>query len=659
LWRRSFAANPAVVGSVVRVDGAPATVIGVADSRIALPTSDVGYWTLMDLDPNGTAPFELGLDILVRLRPGVTLDGATSDASRIVREVAKENPGPHSTPGADVSDYRAVLRPLRDNLVGGVKPTLTLLIAAVGFVLFLTCVNVAALELVRSTGRRGELAIRSALGADQRRLVRVALIEGGLQAAAGAAAGLAWSAVTVRILRSLLPQAFNPTTVGQLSGGVVLAAAAVILICTGASAVFPVATALESDIQSALRQRAASTTRRVTLIRRALVVTQLTFACMLVEGAALMMMTVKATQHVDLGFKPQGLVTLQLSLPRETYRTPSEVRGVFQSLTERLAQIPGVTAVALASDLPLAGDYSPGLIGVEGRPFKADGTDPSVDVRVVSAGYFDALGVKLLAGSAFRAGDDYLDGTPVVISQSMAKVLWPDGENPIGRRIRTGPYAPWLPIVGVVSDVRNRSLTLPSRPELYLPFGAPRSPVGTSRDMAIVIRAGTSMSSVHAAAQRVALQANPDLPLYGVRDYDAIIDASRIREVTIMRTIAVFAAIALALAIAGSYAMLMFAVAQRQRELALRQAVGATAWNLVFMIGREMTQLVFVGLALGMTATALLSNLLSRFLFGVSALDARVSLATIAAVAAAGLVASLLPAYRAARVDPMLVLGSG
>jgi predicted permease len=526
------------------------------------------------------------------------------------------------------------------------------------FVLCLTCVNVATLELVRSSGRRTELAVLAAFGADQRRIVLSAVIEGVMQAVAGGAIGLALSAATVEVLRSLIPAAFGGDSGDHLSWGIAAGAALTILACAAASAVFPIVASLGTDVQSALRGRDAATTRGVALIRRALIVVQISFACILVYGAALMIATVRAAQTVSLGFQPEGLVTFKLSLPRESYPDPPVVTATFQSLATTLRALPGVTQVGIATNVPLDADVRNTLLAVEGRPFLADGTDPDADFRVVSAGYFEAMGMRVLAGRGFQDGDGYLAGTPVVISRTLALRLWPDGADPVGHRIRTGPYVPWMTIIGVVSDTKNRSLTLPSHAELYLPFDAPRSPVGISRDMAFVVRAASdaAATSVQAAAQRAVLATSPDLPLYAKRSYTDVVSASRVREVATMRTLTGFALVALALAIAGSYAMLMFAVVQRRRELAVRQALGARPGDLVILIGREMGELLLVGAGTGMMGAILLSRALSRFLFGVSALDPRVMAGTLFVVALAGLGAAVVPARRAALVDPMLVL---
>jgi putative ABC transport system permease protein len=431
-----------------------------------------------------------------------------------------------------------------------------------------------------------------------------------------------------------------------------------VALCASAAGVFPVAATRGRDVQSALRERTGSATRRLALLRKGLVVAQLTFACVLVYGAALLIASVRAAQQVQIGFQPDGLLTFRLSLPRDAYPTAADVAVAFRTITEELRSVPGVSGVALASNVPLGAEFDEVLVGVEGRPFRADGTDPGGDRRVVSPAYFQTMGIPVLAGRTFAEGDAFLDGTPVVLSASMAAQLWPRAADAIGHRVRIGPYAPWMTIIGVVGDVRNRSLTLPSRPELYLPFGAPRSPVGVARGMTFVVRGAGSLARVREAAERLVRRMNPDLPLYGVRRFDEVVSASQAREVTTMRTLTGFAAIALALAVAGSYALLMFAVAQRGRELALRQAVGARGRDLAAMVAREMSVLLLAGVTLGAIGAAGAARLLGRFLFGVSALDARVTAATFAVVAAAGLLAALVPARRAATVDPMSLLRS-
>jgi predicted permease len=656
LWRGSFGADPSVVGSAVRVDGAPATIVGIAGARVAYPAANVGFFTLLSLDHVGTAPFSLGLDVIARLRPGLSTAAVAKDASRVIQEVSRENPGPHATRDSDFSGYLAIVRPLRDDMAGGVKPTLALLSTAVLFVLCLTWVNVATLELVRSSARRTELAVRSALGAARRRLIAGALLEGAFKASAGAVLGLALSFVLVRVLQQLLPSAFGAAAGGDTTGGILLATLVMIVSCTAASGVFPISATLGGDVQAALRDRAASGTRRLAWLRRGLIVTQLACACILVYGAATMIVAVRQAQRVVLGFRPDGLVVFNLSLPRDLYPQGSDVATAYRALVDELRSIPGVSHVGLATNVPLDAEHDESMVGVEGRPFKADGTDPNVDQRVVSPGYFEAMGIQLLAGRGFREGDTYLDGTPVVISRSMATLVWPDGSDPLGHRIRTGPYAPWMEIVGVVADAKNRSLTQPSRAELYLPFGAPRSPVGVSREMTFVVRASGSLESVQSAARRAVLRSNPDLPIYGLRRFKDVVDQSQVREVTTMRTLTVFACVALLMAVAGCYAMLMFNVMQRHGELAVRKAVGATGSDLVKMITREMASLLLVGITTGMLGALIASRLLSRFLFEVSPLDLRVTTGTLVVITLAGLGAALIPARKAGAVDLMRVL---
>jgi len=505
---------------------------------------------------------------------------------------------------------------------------------------------------VRSSRRRAELAVRAALGADRRRLVFGALAEGTLQAVAGGSVGLLLSAGAVNTLRTLVPVAFGAGKESPISVGIVVAALAAIVVCALASGLFPIVVTLRHDVQSALRDRDAAS-RRLNSIRGALVVAQIAFACTLVSGATSMIVTLRDAERVTLGFRPEGVLLFRLNLPRASYPAGSDVSTAYHDIAERLREIPGVTHVALASSVPLDAGGNATLLGVEGRPFRADGTDPSAEYRIVTASYFSALEIRRMAGRLFRDGDSYLDGTPVVINETLAKTLWPDGGDPIGHRVRTGPFAPWMSIIGVVSDAKNRALNAPTRPEMFLPFGAPRSPMGVQREMTFIVRAS---GSVQTAVQQAVLRANPDLPVYGSRRYQDVIAASQIREVTTMRTLAAFAGVALILAVAGCYAMLMFSVVQRHRELAVRQAVGATRGDVIGMIAREMGTLVAVGVGAGLVASFVSSRLLSSLLIAVSPLEPRVVGTTLLVVALAGVAATALPALRAGAVDLMLLL---
>ena len=656
-WRTAFASDPNVIGRTVRVDGAPATIIGVADARLAFPSSSVAYFTLMDLDPIGRAPFQLGLEVVGRLRPGVSMEDARRDVTSILRRVARENPGPHRTATSDVSSFQAILRPLGDDIAGGVRPTLVLLLGAVACVLLLTLVNVAALELVRTSAQRTSFAVRAALGASHGRLIRSALLDGALRAVLGVTAGMLISSETIGALRTLIPSAFA-ANVG-LNGVVLIVALLITAACVAASAFFPVMVATGTGLETALRER-QSTTRRSSLIQRGLIASQIAFASVLVYGAVLLILGVRDAQRVRLGFTTDGVMTFNVNLPSETLRTPEEVAAGFETIVGELRAIAGVRAVGVASSLPLDANFQTTLVGVEGRTFLADGTDPNLDLRVVSPDYFKAMGIPTVAGRAFHEGDRYAGGTPALISQSAVRVLFPGGSDPLGHRIRTGPFAPWMTIVGVVADVRNRTLTTESRPELYLPFGAPRSPVGPSREMTFVVRSDAAdsraLGRLQSEAQRRILRLNPDLPMYNLRQYSDIVRAGQARELTTMRVLVAFAAVALGLAIAGSYALLMFSIVQRRRELAVRMAVGANAFRLAALVGTEMLTVVATGTTLGILAAGLLSRVLARYVTGIGTIHSPVWIGTSAVVALAGVIATLIPAQRAGSVDVMIVL---
>ncbi len=654
-WRGTFGADPSMIGATVRLDGVPGTIVGVAGPHMTFPSSDIDYWTQMEMSLAGEQPYQIGLQAVARLKPGVSEEAANADATQVMRQYTRDYPGPHGTRDMDVSGFYTTMRPIRDDMVGGARPTLVLLGLAVLFVLCLTCVNVATLELVRSSGQRSELAIRAALGAGQARLVGGALTEGLLQSIAGTLVGFAISVGAVTLMQSLLPAAFDPDSVNVLGIWIVAGVAALVLLCTTASAAFPIAAALGHDVQSGLRDRTSGGSLRMVAIRRALVVVQFAAACMLVDGAILMNVTVREAQRVPLGFDAEGIMTFRLSLPPENYQRRDEVVTAYREVIDRLRAIPGVVNAGVSTTIPLGADQQEALFGIDGRVFRADGSDPQADYRIVSPGYLPTLGVQIVEGRGFNESDAFQDGTPVVVSQELAREYFKEG-SAVGQRIRTGMYAPWMTVVGVASDARNRSLTEPPRPELYLPFAAPRSPMGITRDMYIVMRTDGSVDALRAAAQRAIRDMNPELPIYGVRSLVEIRDASQVREVTTTRTLTGFAIAALVLAMAGTYSILMFAVVQRRRELALRQAVGATSTSLVAMIGSEVGGLLAIGAGAGLVGTVLVSRLLSSFLFEVSALDPRVAAATLLVIGGAGLAAAIIPARRAGAVDPMLVL---
>lgn len=656
LWRSAFNADPGVVGSTANLGGEPVTVVGVLPPAAAFPSREIGAWEPLRLDPAAVNPFALGYAVVARLRPGVTLAQAQADLTEPVRAVGREFPGPHAGSVLDQAGYLAHVRPLADAVVGDVRPVVVLLLAGVLLLLLLTCANVANLQLAGVLLRGEELAVRAALGATRLRLVRSALLEGVVLTAAGAVLGGAVALGGATLLAALLPAGVAPAgaALGARALGVMVVA--VLAIGAGVGAV-PVAVAARRDPARGLRdQGAGAAPFAANRMRRVLAAAQVALAVLLLHGSGLLIMSARAVQQTSLGFRPEATVSLRINLPDATLRDRTARETLLRRLVAEVGQLPGVTAAGLANALPLTPGRQDLAMAVEGRPFKADGTDPLADWRVVSHGYFAAMGIALRRGRVFTDDDATERFTPVVISEGLARQLFPDGADPVGHRLRFGPAAPWMPIIGVVADAKNRSLTETPRPELYLPALGTWSNLALRTEISIVARARDDAMALAVPIQRLVAAAAPDVATYAVASLDDIVREARARMTIATRLMSGYALAALLLAVAGTYAVLSYLVTQRRRELAVRMALGATPRAIVALVAGESAKLVGVGVVAGLAGATALARLLSGLLYGVGTMDAAVVAIVVVTSAGAGLAAAFLPARRATRVDPSAVL---
>jgi putative ABC transport system permease protein len=659
LWRSAFRADPAVIGTVERLEGEPVTVIGVLPPSVTFPTREVGLWEPMRLDPAGINPYNARYAVIARLRPGVSRAQARLDLTEPVRAVGREFPGPHAGSALDLAGFNAVVRPLADTVVGDVKPTVVLLLAGVLVLLLLTCANVANLQLAGVIVRGEELAVRAALGASRTRLIRGALLEGILLAAAGALLGFIIAGLGTRLLAGLIPQGIAPG--GSLFGmRTVLAAIIAVLVIGAAVGALPVLVVARRDPARGLRDRAAgSGAMSANTLRRILAGAQVAFAVMLLHGSGLLIASARAVQQVSLGFRPESLLTLRINLPAATLRDRNARESLLRAIQSDIASLPGVAAAGLVNALPLTRGRQDLAMAVEGRPFKADGTDPLADYRVVSRGYFTAMQIPLLRGTLFTDDDANERNTPIVVSARLAKILFPDGEDPVGHRLRFGPAAPWMPIVAVVGDAKNRTLTDEPRPELYTPGLGTWSNLAFQSEITIVARARDDALALADPIRRVISRTAPDVAIYNLFTMDEIVRDARSRMMVATRLMSGYALTALLLAVAGIYAMLSYLVTQRRPELAVRMALGASPRRIVSLVARESTLLVGGGALAGLLGAMASARLLRRLLYGVVALDPLV-LCLVAIVAAlTGVAAGLVPARRAAKTDPSASLRAG
>jgi putative ABC transport system permease protein len=655
LWRRRFGAAVDVVGRLVSVNGQPSTVVGVMPAFFRFPSigelpeafgfsSRPELWTLDVLTPEQQhTRAGKSFAMVGRLKEGVTLGEAEADLNRVAAQIAQAYPDFNA-------GWTVRVLPLREQLVGGVRPALLVLLAAVGFVLLIACTNVANLLLVRAASRQREFCIRHVLGANRRTLVGELLVESVLLSLAAAALGvvLAWWAL--RAVLALLPETFPAVTDARLDIRV-LAFTMVIAIATGiVFGLVPAFQGTRGSLSEALREGGRGTVggRRSQATRNALVIGEVALASVLLISAALLIQTFIRLLQVETGFRAKGVLAMELVLPRSSY-TDDRVVDFFTRLTERLAALPGALSAGATSSLPLAGRESLQPVTVEGRPRPLPGFEIVADYRAVTPGYFDALGIERTQGTLPQDTTLPL----VVINERMARSHWPD-ESPIGRRIKLTNYdreAPWYTIAAVVHDTRHAGLDSALRPQVYVDHR--RDP---SHQMWAVIRTSGDPAAIASAARAAGLECDTAQPVARVLTMPDVVAASVSSRRFSMTLVGIFAGLALTLSVVGLYAVVSYSVAERIHEMGVRLALGAQPSNLLTMVLGEGLRLVTAGLVLGLAAALAVTRFLDTLLFGVNPRDATTFAGVVVVLSLAALVGCLVPALRAMRVDPMVAL---
>jgi putative ABC transport system permease protein len=587
------------------------------------------------------------LSTVGRLKPGVTLAQAQTEMDAITRRIEQTYPDTNRNRGARVTL-------LHERFFGGLQLMLWILLGAVVCVLLVACANVANLLLQRAAGRAPEMAVRLALGATPRRLIRQLLTESLLLALIGGALGVLLALWSVDFLIKLSPVTF-PSFVHLTLDARVLGFSLLISVSTGA--LFGLAPALQAA-RPALNETLKAGGRNASgglgrnRLLGSLVVSEIALALALLIGAGLMLRSLQRLQAVDPGFNSERLLTMWVSLPLQRYRR-DQLAAFSQQLRERLQALPGAQSVALASDLPLSGSTSAGPIELEGQP----ATSGSGEIRMyrhrVSPGFFSTLGIPLVKGRDFTAGDHAQAPGVVVISEAMARRYWPN-ESPIGKRLReTGPEDQWLSIIGVVGEVKYRGLPQNPNadPDVYFPML--QAPV---RDLNLAVRAGVDPDSLVAAVRGVLKNLDPDLPAYGVTTMAQEVANHTAQSRFSAWLLGVFGALALILAGVGIYSVMAYAVEQRAREIGVRVALGASAGAVLKMVIGQGMKLALLGVALGLGAALALTQLMKRLLFGVAAADPLTYGSIALLLTLVALFACWIPARRATKVDPIIAL---
>ena len=648
LWQRRFGGDPGVLDRTLTVDGQALTIVGVAPPGFKYP-EETELWTPISrddpalLEARGLHAYE----VIGRLRAGTTLEAATSRLQALAARLAAEYPS--SNRGWGVG-----LAPLHESLVRDLRPTLLLLMSAVGFVLLIASANVAGMMLARGASRRRELAIRAALGAGRWQLARQLLAETALLTFLGGMLGVGFAMWGVDALLSLAPDGLHPTH-AAVTDGTVLA------FTFGVAALTSLVFGLLPAVQMARRggegslQESGRTTGGVDRqrTRRLLVAGEVALALLLLVGAGLMIQSFRRLLAVHPGFRTANVVSAKLSLPR-VGRDTAEVIGFYHDLVDRARALPSVSAAAAVSYLPLKREGARYSFSVEGQPFAEPQQRPSSSFNVVTPGYFSALDIPLLQGRDFTAQDDWDAPTVVVVSRTLARRFWP-GENPVGKRLTFDdePDEPsdWMTVVGVVGDVRHTSLVDEILPQIY----APEAQVGLE-EMALLVRTPLDPATLEPAIRSVVASLDPEIPVAEVHEFTQIRDASISTERFRTLLLGAFGVLALGLAIIGVYGVISYGVLQRTREIGIRLALGAQRGEILRLVIREGMVTVAGGILAGLVAGAALSRVLVTLLYEVKPWDPATFASIAVVIAGVALGACVLPARRALRVDPATTL---
>jgi putative ABC transport system permease protein len=648
-WQERFGGDSSVLGRELSLSGRNYTVVGVMPARFQLrfplpQASDL--WRPMVIEGATAANRQAHyLYAFGRLRRDVSPERAQTALSALAARRAADFPATNRGWGARVI-------PLREDIASDVRPLLLVGSAAVALVLLIACANVANLLLARGAARVRELALRTALGATRRRLVRQLATESVALALIGAALGLPLARALVAVLVRFGPPAFQANAEIALDARAVFFAV-VLAIITGV--VFGLAPAMyvsRTPAGDALREggRRVSSGRAGARTRDALVAVEVALAAMLLIGAGLTLLSFSRLLRVDPGFDARNALTFEIGLPAGTYQTPDRITQAHHRLVDRLRQLPGVTSVGASSHVPLAGGNMTTRLAVEGRPIVPPDRPPEVNYRLTTDGFTAAVGMSVRRGRAISA-TDAADGWRVAtISETLARRLF-GNDDPIGRRIMISEDSTWLTVVGVIGDVRHTSLEATPSPEVYVPIES--EPPNYLR---YVVRTSGSAAALAPDIRRAVRAFDPGLPVVGLETLESVVSRSSVPRRFAMLLLGSFAVIALVLAVGGVYAMVSYAVSQRTQELAVRVALGAQPGEVVRTVMARGLGAVGIGLGAGVVLAFALGRTISALLYGVSAHDPVIYVLAPSLLGIVAMLSALLPALRASRVDPIVAL---
>jgi putative ABC transport system permease protein len=661
LWRGRFAGDPSIVGRAITLNGEPHVIVGVMPRAMRFPSRLTDVW--LPIGPvvptfpqsRGVHP---GLFGIARLKSGVSYEQAVADMDRVARTIEEENPGSNK-------NVAVAMVPYFEQIVRNIRPTLKVLIGAVGFVLLIGCANLANLMLARAERRHREIAVRAALGAERRRIVQQLLTESLMLAAIGGALGVLLAAWLVKLF-----VASRPVTIPRIDlvsvDGRVIAFAAALSIATGILfGLVPALRASAPDLLSSLKQGGRGGSAPSRRLRSALVVIEVALALVLVTGAGLMIRSFGKLMAIPTGFDPEGVVTMRLTLPPAKYADLTRWLAFHDDLVRRVSAIGGVTAAGINSAVPLEGGGSEAGVVVEGQPMPQPGQIGTTSLfQAASPDYFRAMGIALVRGRWFTERDGRSAPKVVIVDESLARKLFPNGDE-LGKRIafefRHDPVNPdpkWREIVGVVQHVRHYGIASePPFVQLYTPLDQlPGYYEERHPTMSLFVRTSLPIETLTGAIRREVSQIDRDIPVYGIETMKTYVRQNTEQPRLSVILLSGLGALAMLLAVIGIYGVVSYSVAQRTQEIGVRMALGATRRDVLRMVVGQAFTLIAAGIVIGVAGSLALGSTLRSMLYEMSPRDPATLAAIAAVLAIVGVIASVMPARRATRVDPLIAL---
>jgi putative ABC transport system permease protein len=653
-WENRFGGDQNIVGQLITIDGQSHTIVGVLPRDFNFPDNQFSrvkfeLVTPAPLDPGDANDFTAGyLNVMGRLKQGLSPEQAQAEVVNIARNARVKFARKPDNYGLEAS-----VNPLQRELIGETNQMLLVLLGAVGFILLIACANVANLQLARTTARNREIAIRTALGAARGRVIRQLLTESVLLSLLGGTLGILLAMWGIAILVSLLPEEIPRLN----SIGIdlhVLSFSLGLSMLTGM--LFGLAPALQGskvDLQTALKEGGrTSTTGMGGRLRSLLIVMEVGLALMLVIGAGLLVKSFWRLQQVDPGFQAENVLSLRLSPPSTSYEGAARKRVFYRQVMERVQSLPGVKAAGAIHLLPMGGSNWDPALRVEDHPLPEGTALPSVDWRLITSGYFQAMGIRLIRGRYFTEDDNEKALPVAIVNEALARRYWPN-DDPIGKRIRGGfEGKDWVPIVGVVSDVKEQGLDLPTHLEMYRPYA--QSPFISS--LTLMVRTDADPSGLATAIRQEVWAIDKDVPITDVQPLTQVVSQSIATRRSTMLMLGAFAGVALLLGAVGIYGVVTYSVNQRTHEIGVRMALGATSRDVLRLIVGQGMRVILTGVVLGLVGAYLATRALERLLFGVSATDPLTFASVSVLLTVIAFLACLIPARRATRVDPMEAL---